>query len=216
MPFTYKVPAGMFTASTLAAANQMAVQYGEQQAHLRNICLSPLSNSNPRITQLFTTTITATGGQLAIGQQKNLWSISGFIPQSFTFNGGFIASNQASITGTPQFTDIGTYNFTITVQDPQGNIGSKKYTLVIGIYATVVQAFAVPLPTQVLFINVDTVDLLPGNLTPPGILINIENAGTFIMNAANTQPVPQIVITNIGVPVNAPVGTIIPVGSRIY
>jgi Putative Ig domain len=78
---------------------------------------------------IFNGVITATGGQLATGEQKNMWSISGFIPGSLTFNGGFIASNQVTITGTPVATDAGVYNFTVTVQDPQGNSQSKQYSL---------------------------------------------------------------------------------------
>lgn len=212
-PFTYQVPAGMFLAASVAAANQQAIQYGEQQANLRLICLSPLSNPIAISGLPYTGTITATGGQLATGAQRNTWVLTGFIPVDLVFNGGFIPASQVSITGTPVDSDIGSYPFSVTITDPQGNTATKEYTLTVE---------AGPLPPVQLF-NPELNDLSWSSRVQPASWQLFQTdpppggkVATFAGNlASQTNAMPSygtyyiVGVNSLGVPVTLPSNSVI-------
>lgn len=126
--FPFEVNAGSFSANTQDAANAAALAFACSQAANRAICLSALSNAQFTVGQPFSATITATGNSLATGSQTNSWQlISGSLPSGLTFNGGNLASDQVTITGTP--TQGGTFTFGVSCTDPLGDTVDKFYTL---------------------------------------------------------------------------------------
>lgn len=127
-PFVFEVSAGSFSGNAQAAADNAAEAFACSEANRRQICLSALSNASFTIGVPFSATITATGQSLAVGTQTNLWQmISGSLPTGLTFNGGNLASDQVTITGTP--TETGTFSFGVSITDPLGDTQEKFYTL---------------------------------------------------------------------------------------
>lgn len=135
LPFTYQVPAGAFSGTTQAAADIAAQSFACAQASQRIVCLSDLDSTTAFIPgsgyagPSYTGTITATGGNLAGPGQTNLWEITGSVPAGLTFNGGALASNQVTITGTA--TTLGSYTFTVKLTTPNGDVMSKNYTIIV-------------------------------------------------------------------------------------
>ena len=132
--------AGAFSGATQAAADAAAQAFACSEAARRMICLSALSNASFTENVPFSATITATGNSLATGAQTNNFQmISGALPTGLTFNGGNLASDQVTITGTP--TQTGTFSFGVQVTDPIGDTVTKFYTL------NCPTGFVVPMPT---------------------------------------------------------------------
>jgi hypothetical protein len=129
-PFVFEVEAGLFSASTQAAADAAANAYACQQAALRSICLSGPSPSPALQNTPYTGVITATGGKLAGPGQTNNWQlVSGALPPGLTFNGGNLPGNTATITGTP--TALGTFLFGVQVTDPEGDTTTQTLSLTV-------------------------------------------------------------------------------------
>lgn len=132
LPFTFTCPAGVFTSTTQGDANAQANSYACQQAALRLICLSDIAPNSVNIGQPYTGLIIATGGELETGSQENNWQLTpgSILPPGLQFNGGMIASNQVSVTGTPTLS--GAYPFGVTLTDPQGNVMTKQFVITVG------------------------------------------------------------------------------------
>jgi hypothetical protein len=124
-PFTFTTPAGMFTASTQAAANQDAFSYAEQQAQHHLLCLSPIQSP---ICANQGANLTIFASSAFITPSGNIWQfISGTLPPGMAFNPS--GGAQAFITGTP--TATGTYSFVVEVILPNGDSQSKTYSLTV-------------------------------------------------------------------------------------
>jgi Putative Ig domain len=130
LPFTFTVGAGLFIGTSQIGANSQAFNYACQQAQARAVCLSALSPGSATQSSPYTGTIVATGGLLAGPGQTNNWQlVSGSLPPGLTFNGGQLASNSVTITGTP--TTPGTYSFVVECTDPSGDTMTKPYSLTV-------------------------------------------------------------------------------------
>lgn len=128
LPFQYTVPAGSFVGTTQSAADTAANTFACQQAAVRAICLSALSNGVITTGTPYTGTITATGGSLGMGSVTNNWAIiAGGLPPGLTFHGGNITGNTVSITGTPS--QGGVFSFVVQVTDPLGDTMTKTFIL---------------------------------------------------------------------------------------
>ena len=143
LTFSYTVAAGQFTGTSQLDADTKAITFANQQANIRAICLSALSNTTATTGQVYTGTITATGGQLASGNQSNNWQIiSGTLPAGLNFQGDSPSLGTATISGTP--TATGTFPFAVQITDPQGNTQTKQFSLSVqcGTSFTIIQNFA--------------------------------------------------------------------------
>jgi hypothetical protein len=142
-PFIFNVNAGAFRGATQAAADAAAEAYACDQASKRAVCLSaslPVGiiafayngGANTALPWFpYAGTITATGGTLATGSQTNLWEIvSGGLPPGLTFNGGQLASDSVTITGTP--TTLGIYTFIVRCTTPTGDTNTGTFKINIG------------------------------------------------------------------------------------
>lgn len=119
-PFLFPIPAGKFTAGTQSAADQAAVDWGNQQANLHSLCLSDLTSPVCQGVELGMDVFAASAFLAPPG--VNHWSVS-TLPPGLAFN----ASNTgpATITGTP--TTPGIYDFVIGISLPNGDTTSKEY-----------------------------------------------------------------------------------------
>lgn len=148
--FTFEVTAGAFTASTQAAANAAALAYACQQANALQLCLGSLNPPAFTENQPYNGSITASGGGL--GPVNNWQIIAGSLPDGLTFNGGNIAGNQVTITGTP--TQGGQFTFTVQITNANGGSASKTYTMnCLTTYAIITNVFpTIASPTNVGFV----------------------------------------------------------------
>ena len=120
-PFVFEVSPGAFTAATQAAADAAAMAYACQQANARLICLGPLTPATFTTNAPYNGSISASGDGL---DATNTWEIiSGSLPDGLVFNGGSIAGNTVTITGTP--TVGGSFTFTVQVSSQEGNTATK-------------------------------------------------------------------------------------------
>jgi len=81
------------------------------------------SVANPTVGQLYSQTITVSGGTAPY-----VWGINGTLPNGITINANGV-SNTTTIQGTT--TQQGTYNFTVFVTDSQGYTTSHDYTMTV-------------------------------------------------------------------------------------
>jgi hypothetical protein len=124
-PFVFEVTAGAFTGPTQAKADAAALAYACSQANARQLCLGQLTPPVYIENAPYSGSITASGGGLGT---VNTWEIiAGTLPAGLTFNGGTIAGNTVTITGTP--TGSGVSPFTIQLTSPSGNTATKSYLL---------------------------------------------------------------------------------------
>jgi hypothetical protein len=126
--FVFGVIPGLFVDLTQSGADQAALSYCARQVQLHKVCLSA-GFSSVCLNQPATLTITASG--VSLGKiNENLWQITGGeIPPGMTFNGGAIASDSVTITGTP--TTPGGYPFTVMVTTPQGDYMEKAFSITV-------------------------------------------------------------------------------------
>lgn len=135
--FTYRVPAGVFTAATQAEADAQALSYAQQQAPLNLLCLGPLS-ACCCVNTGFDQTCPAEGAERDLAFEV----ISGALPTGLELVGGDM---EFQIVGTP--TIAGSYSFTISATDENGNTADKAYLLnVVGIFDDSLPDFEVGVP----------------------------------------------------------------------
>lgn len=124
--FTYTVGYGRYAGLTQAQANQAALSVACNLARQNKLCLSALPATiclNTTNTLTIMATASLNGGTL-------LWQVvAGSIPTGMTFNGGYLASTQVTITGTP--TTTGTYHFSVSCVASNGDYMVRAYTLVV-------------------------------------------------------------------------------------
>lgn len=125
---TYTVAAGKILGRSQAEANALALAYACRMAQERLICLSALLSTRGCVGAFYDETIIATGDAMAA---VNHWIVSaGALPPGLNLLGGDIAGAVVTIDGIA--TTAGTYTFTVQVQTPDGDIGSRTYTITIG------------------------------------------------------------------------------------
>lgn len=148
--FTFEVTAGAFTATTQAAADAAALAYACQQANALQLCLGDLSPTSFTANTPYSGSITASGGGL--GATNNWQIIAGSLPTGLTFNGGTIAGNTVTITGTP--TISGQFTFTVQITNAAGGAATKTYVMnCLTGYAIITNVFpSVASPTNVGFV----------------------------------------------------------------
>lgn len=132
--FTFGVISGLFSALTQREADGAALSYCQRQIALHKVCLFG-EWSAVCLNSYSSLSITAQGMSLGISEE-NLWQLtSGVLPPGMSFNGGSLASESVSITGTP--TTSGSYSFSVMVTTPQGDFMEKSFTInVVGIIST--------------------------------------------------------------------------------
>lgn len=142
--FTFGVISGMFSALTQREADGAALSYCQRQIILHKVCLFG-EWSAVCLNSYASLSITAQGMRLGISEE-NLWQLtSGVLPPGMSFNGGSLASESVSITGTP--TTPGSYSFSVMVTTPQGDFMEKTFTInVVGVISTVLPSGEVNVP----------------------------------------------------------------------
>jgi hypothetical protein len=129
--FSYSAPTGKFAAVTQAKADADAKKWACQQAQLKKICLSPLSQSLC-IGAVSSFTISAKGA-LAVFPNQNFWTLlSGSVPTGMTFNGGFSNNKYVTVTGVPTTGGVFTFTVQVAVPFPEGLYQSRTYTVNVG------------------------------------------------------------------------------------
>lgn len=123
---TFTVEAGRICADSQEAADIAAQSYGCQRARENQICLGDLP-SFCCLDAAYNGIITASGLGLSPAPLENFWEIFGLLPTGLTFHGGYLAANQALITGVP--TDSVPQTFTVKVTAQNGQYGIRTYTL---------------------------------------------------------------------------------------
>lgn len=228
-PFTFTTQPGMFFSITQAAADQQASQYACQQANLRNICLTGLitpigirfatsgtASGNLYVGFQFEATITATGNQLAIGAEKNQWSVTGSVPSSLVFTGlGLSSSAQINLAGTPQATDVGHWNFTVHFQDPQGNIASKNYsfTVILGATTFITQSWNTP-PVGQITDPLNQPIVADASWMVNGQIVQVDGFGLYTIVSHSLGGL--VTIGNPGGSGNAPAFSTVPIGTFVH
>jgi len=126
--YTYSVPAGSYLSTSLKTSNAQAKQDAIDTANLVGFCL-------PYAPSLCLNTAITSSLVLSGGNGPFSWNIeSGTVPDGMTLT--FTSSNYATLSGTP--TTLGTYTFTLTVNDSVGGQLVKTVTVeVIGFTLTV-------------------------------------------------------------------------------
>lgn len=128
LPYFYDVPAGMFTGGTQAAADQAAVDWGNQQAILHQLCFSDIASPVCQGAAL-SVNIFASSAFLA-PPGSNVWEVTSgpaSLPPGLTLNS--TATGPASLTGTP--TTPGDYDFVIGVTLPNGDFSQKEFFVTV-------------------------------------------------------------------------------------
>lgn len=121
--FYWTTPAGLFTGTTQAIADEKALSYANHQAGILVTCLSNLLPSTATANVPYNATITVTG--MDANEGANNWEVlSGMLPPGITFSGSGVTGTFA---GTP--TVAGIYNFSIGVTGIDGGFVQKFYQL---------------------------------------------------------------------------------------
>lgn len=117
--FTYFVPYGVFFASSVAQANEQAMEYACQQAASQRVCLGPI----PRCTCVgseYEALITADPSQTGL----TFAVVGGTFPPGLTLNG---FGTHATISGTPL--TPGTFVFVVRATTANGATAEKTYAI---------------------------------------------------------------------------------------
>lgn len=125
--FTFHVRAGMFSATTQAAADDAAKQYCKLTLPVRKICLSNIINKTC-VDKDYSDQIIASGQSLAVPPDVNKWQITKNSSSSWVV--GTVDPTDSSlfnITGKPPHTGVA--SFIVKCTEPTGDSITKNYTI---------------------------------------------------------------------------------------
>lgn len=137
--FTFTIPAGAFLAASLDAANALAKAACQAKLPDALICLGDL------LPRCLCYGVAYSAVLRTSSKPKNLhWSVHGSLPPGITASTGVFGPT-LSFSGTP--THYGTFSFSVTALDDNGNSISKSYVLVvIQITTTVLPNYTIGVP----------------------------------------------------------------------
>jgi hypothetical protein len=215
-PFSYTVPAGMFTANSQAAANAQALQYAQMQAPLNIICLSDLAPFV--INAPYSSSVVATGKYVATAPPgSNTWQLLTPLPPGIQFGLGgpiqVLSSNEWPLTGSSP--GPGTFIFTVQITDTKGNVMAKTYNMTCWCITNLINFLGLPVNPQVgvpfsfqletYGFSPETVFTLRTDLGPINPGLQISPTGLIYGTPTASGPAgPTVTMTD---PVNGVVGT---------
>lgn len=161
--FTFTVGAGSFRAENLAAANAAAISYACSHAWNSRFCLSDIGVAGVCVNEVFAAVVGTTGP----GTPTAIGVTSGALPPGLSFSGGMLS-------GIP--TTAGSYTFTISAADSNGNSASRAYTITVAeiVTSTLPNADTSSPYAQAIAVNgfTNPVFSIVGGTLPPGIVLN--------------------------------------------
>lgn len=118
--FTYTIPAGVYSAFTQAAADNIANSVATTRAAERHICIGELSPDSACLGDDYEATVTVTSG----APLASILMTDGELPPGLTID---LGDTSFTISGTAS--GVGGYIFSILVEDTYGGFMEKEFTI---------------------------------------------------------------------------------------